>query len=159
MGLNQPLAGAMLTDPDGGGVIIVALALGFVLSAAVEGADGVIGGQCRVRREDADLEIAKLVRLKLAVLQVNQKSVDCLDVVIHFDEIFGEEIAHGGEVAFSHRGPEMLLEIDDFDWGWSWVRRLCGGGHGECQKEEEGTHAAMVASGPMSVAVPRVTPS
>src|ERR1700736_827167 len=140
----------MLADPDSGGVIIVTLALGFVLGAAVEGVDGVIGSEGGGRREDANLGVAEFVRLELAVLQADQKRVDSLDTVIHFQKIFGEETADCGEVTFCHGGPEMRLEVDDLDRGRGWVRDLRRGRCGECQEKEEGTHKTMVASDPSS---------
>ena len=152
MGLGQPLAGAGLAHPDCRGVVVVVFALGVVAGAAVECVDDVVGGEGGVRREDANLKIAEFVGLELAVLQIDQESVDGLDVVIHFDEIFGEEAANRGEVAFGHGGPEMLLEVDDFDGGGeragSLSKRRQGKCDGESQKEEEGTHKDYVSVWP-----------
>ena len=117
VGLNQPLGGTGLSDPDSRGIVVVALALRFVVGPAVEGIDDMIRGESRVRREDANLEIAELVGLELAVLQVNEESVDGLDLVVNFNEIPGEKTANGGEVPLGHRGPEMLFEVDDFNGG------------------------------------------
>jgi hypothetical protein len=144
MGLDQPLRGAGLANPHGSGVVVIVLALGLVVSAAVEGVDDVIGREGGVRREDANLQVAKLIRFELAVLQVDQQSVDCLDVIIHFDEVFGEEAAYCGEVTFGHGGPQILFEIDDLDRSGS--SGLSRRRYGE-RKEEEETHATIVASG------------
>jgi hypothetical protein len=136
-----------LADPYGDGVVVVVLPLGFVAGAAVEGVDDVVGSEGGIRREDADLEVAELIGFELAVLEVDQKCIDGLDTVVDFDEILREEVANGGEVAFGHGGPEMLLEIYDFDGGGGWARDLSEGRCGEGQQErEEATHAAMVAS-------------
>jgi hypothetical protein len=147
MGLDQPSRGAGLTNPHGRGVVVIVLALGLVFRAAVEGVDDVIGREGGVRREDANLKVAELVRLELAVFQADQQGVDCLDVIIHFNEVFGEEASHSGEVAFGHCCPEMLLEVDDLDRSRSWGGGLRRQGCGECKKkEEDGTHETIVAS-------------
>ena len=142
MDLDQPLCGAGSADPHSRGVVVVARALGFVLGATVESVDDVIGGERRVWGENAHLEVAEFVGLELAVFQADQERIDCLDVILHFDEIFGEETAHGGEVAFGHGGPELLLEIDDFDGrgsrGSSLSRRECG--EANCGGQKEKTH-------------------
>jgi hypothetical protein len=136
-----------LAHPYSDGVVVVVLSLRFVISTAVESVDDMVGGEGGVRREDADLEVAELVGLKLAVLEVDQKCIDGLDTVFDFDEILREEVANAGEVSFSHSGPEMLLEIYYFDGGGGWARGLGEGRCGEGQQErEEATHAAMVAS-------------
>src|SRR5258708_8247554 len=81
------------------------------------------------------------------MLEVDQECINGLDTVVDFDEVLREEVANGGEVAFSHGGPEMLLEIYDFDGGGGWARGLCEGWCGEGQQErEEATHAAMGAA-------------
>lgn len=146
MGLDQPLCGSGLANPHGRRVVVVALALGFVFGAAGEGVDDVISRKGGVRREDAHLEVAEFIRLELAVFQVDQESIDGLDAVIHLDEISREEAPNRGEVAFRHGGPEMLLEVDDFDRSRRWVGSLRWGVCGECQKKKEGTHGTILAS-------------
>ena len=144
MGLDQPLRSIGLADPHSDGVVVVVLPLGFVAGAAAEGVHGMVGSESGIRREDADLEIAKLVGLELAVLEIDQKGIDGLNMIVDFNEILREEAADSRKAAFSHGCPEMLLQIDDFDR--SGARGL---GKGRCcksQQEKEGTHEAMVAS-------------
>ena len=151
MGLGEPFAGTGLAYPNCRGVIVVAFALGVVAGAAVECVDNVVGGQSGVRREDANLKIAEFVGLEFAMLQIDEESIDGLDAVIHFDEIFGEETAHGSEVAFGHGGPEMLLESDDFDGCGERVGTLSKRRQGKCdgeRKKEEGTHRNYVSVWP-----------
>ena len=131
-----------MTDPEGNGVVVVVFPLGVVAGTAVEGVDDVIGREGRVRREDANLEIAELVGLHLAVFQPDQQSIRCFDVVVDCDEVLSEKAADRGEVTFGHPGPEMLLEVDDLDGS----RRLrCGlsrreRGKAEGGRKEEETH-------------------
>ena len=109
VGLDQPFRGVGLADPDGDGVVVVGLCLGIVGGAAVDGVDNVVGGEGGVGAEDADLQITEFVGLDLAVLEGDEERIDCLDSVVDLDEVFGEEVADGGEVAFGHRGPEVLF--------------------------------------------------
>ena len=128
MGLDQPFGGVGLADPYRGGVVVVVLHLGFVVGAAVEGVDDVVGGKGGVGGENADLQVAELVGLEFAVLEVHQKGVDGLDFVVNLDEISGEKAANGGEIALRHGGPEVLFEIDDFDWGQGLALSRCSQG-------------------------------
>ena len=90
VGLDQPLRSTGLAYPDGGGVVVVALALRIVFCAAVDGVDDVVGGEGGVRREDANLDVAEFVGLELAMLEGDHKGVDGLDAIVDLDEVFGE---------------------------------------------------------------------
>lgn len=151
MGLGEPFAGTGLAYPNCRGVVVVAFALGIVGGSAVECVDNVVSGQSGVRREDANLKIAEFVGLEFAMLQIDEESVNGLDAIIHFDEIFCEEAAYSSEVAFGHSGPEMLLEGDDFDGCGEWTGSLSRRGQGKCdgeRKKEEVTHRNYVSVWP-----------
>src|ERR1700722_10646736 len=91
--------------------------------AAVEGVQHVISGECRVRSQNTNLQILKFVRLKLAVLQCDQKRIQSLNVLVDLNEVLCEETANRREVAFSHGGPKILFQLDDVDWSRGLCRR------------------------------------
>ena len=112
MRLDEPFL-IRLAHPGGRRIVVVVLHLGLVACAAVEGADHVVNRKSGVRGEDADLQVTKFVGLEFAMLQVDQKRIDGLNLVVDFNEVLGEEAAYCGEVAFGDGSPKMLFEIDD----------------------------------------------
>lgn len=145
MGLDQPLRSTGLAYPDGGGVVVVALALRIVFCAAVDGVDDVVGSERGVRREDADLDVAEFVGLELAMLEGDHKGVDGLDAIVDLDEVFGEEAPDSREVTLGHGGPEMPFQVDDF-YRSGGCECLSEGGSGDGkEKEEKETHGNYVS--------------
>jgi hypothetical protein len=124
--LDQPFGGIWLADPDSDGVVVIVSFPGFVLSTADEGVDYVVGGKGRVRGEDTDLQVAEFIGLKLAMLEGDEEGVDGLDLVVNLDEVFGKEAPDSCEVTFGHGGPQMLLQIYDFDGSGCGTLRGCG---------------------------------
>ena len=101
MSLGLPPAAPGLANPHRRGIVIVTSPLWFFGSPAVERVDDVVRRHGRVRGEDTNLKVAQFVRLELAVLQVDQKSIDSLDVLVDSNKILGEEAADRSEGALS----------------------------------------------------------
>ena len=145
MNLGKPSPALRLSNPDGDRIIVIIHERGFVGSAAVERVNHVISGECRVWRQNANLEIAKFVGLEFAVLQGYQKRVESLDVLVNLNEVRRKQPVDSGEVAFSHGCPEILFQLDDVD-GRRTLRRSrrclreCRGRKERSDNQQEETH-------------------
>jgi hypothetical protein len=85
------------------------------------------------------------------VFQADQKRIDGQDMIVDFDEVLREEAADRSKVAFGHRGPQMLFEVDDFDRHRSRITALRETGYCECdggREKKERTHVHYVSVSP-----------
>jgi hypothetical protein len=143
--LGKPSPALRLSNPDGYGVIVIVPERGFVCGAAVERIDHVISGQCRVWRQNANLEIAKFVGLEFAVLQCDQERIESLNVLVNVDEVRCKQAVDGRKVALRHGRPEILFQLDDIDGGRKWRSgrglRECSGSKQRSGNQQEETHA------------------
>src|ERR1700722_18116409 len=112
--MSKDASGA--ADPYRQGVVVEGLnsgrpVLGRVIAG--EAAENTIRSKRGVRREDAYLQVAELVRREFAVSQEDECCIESLNTAVDLDVIGGEEALDGFKIALGKGGPEMLLLRDD----------------------------------------------